>query len=148
MIISYDFNNDYDFQSFNNFGEDTIDRYVAYLDFEDSENYEDYENYGDCEDCEDCEENEEYLLSYDKEEGNDSQRVGDSWCVFTVETYRNFLKFYNFLRRHGFEKMKLCDSKRYKVEVFGLTAEEATLLRSKLLSLGNFLPLHSSGQVA
>lgn len=152
MIYSFDFNsnfnNDYDFESFTNFGKDTIERYVAYVDFEDRENYETYEEHEDFEDCEDCEENEEYLLSYDKEVGNDSPKGGDSWCVFTLETYRNFLKFFNFLRRHGFEKMKLRDSKRYKVEVFGLTAEEATLLRSKLLSLGNFVPQHSQGQVA
>lgn len=127
--------NDYDFNPFNYYGEDIVDFNG------DIEDYEDYDDY------EECEDDDEFLLGYDKE-CDESQERGSSWCTFSAESYRHFLHFYNFLRRNGFEKMKICSSKRYTVDVFGLTPEEATLLTNVLLSFGNFVPLHISGQVA
>lgn len=112
-----------------------------YEDYEDFEDYEDYDGYEENEDC------GEYELS-DNDERDICQERGTSFCKFDAASYPHFLKFYNYLSNHGYEKMVLRDPKRYKVEVYGLTKVEADLLTKKYLELRRFMSQKSRGQVA
>lgn len=98
-----------------------------------------------CIDYEDC---EKYLLSYDKEEHVERKKRGTTTCTYSAENYLHFLCFYNYLLRNGYETMKLRDENRYKVDVYGLTPEDATELTKKFLAMRKLVSQRSRGKVA
>lgn len=94
------------------------------------------------------EESGDYMLSYDKEEPLVLKEEGSTTCKFTTDSQRQFLHFCNFLSKHDFEKMELCDPHHYRVEVYKLTDDDADLLAEVFLRMGSFVPQQTSSQVA
>lgn len=148
MLILEDFNidfscNEYDLYPIMPCGVGTI---------EDEENCEDFfDTIGD--DChEEKEDERQHCLSYDmvneEEEDYVCNENGDTHCTYTFDSQVRFLRFCAFLSKCGFVKMKECSPHHYKVIVFKLTQEDAQFIRAHLLSLGNYVPLQSRGEVA
>ena len=99
---------------------------------------------------------EENMLSEDIAELNEysncyvpnNNERGTSQRTFSTTSRNNFDSFYYFLLDNDYEVMRSSDEYPYKVYVFGLTKEQATLLEKIFYGNKRLRPLQSTKRAA
>ena len=82
-----------------------------------------------------------------KGSGKDSSHGTIGYPFITTDHY-HFESFCFYLRSHGYDIMKSSYKRPYRVYVFGLTEQEATMLRERFYGDRNFAPFSGGGQAA
>lgn len=94
------------------------------------------------------EEVENVELSENEEKHRVSKEVGSDFCKFVTASYVHFIRFLNYLSKHGYDKMIVRDQNRYIVEVYRLTNAESDLLMKAFLGMRNLRPVNRIANVA
>ncbi len=88
----------------------------------------------------------QHLLSYDRETNTER---GTSQRTFSTTSLRHFNTFYHYLLANDYEAMVIDgDSHHFKVEVYGLSREQAILLEKVFIGNRRLRAVNTSGLAA